>query len=125
MCSFRSGINLLTAYRRAANIVVIEEKKDKATYSGAVEAAKLSAPEEKALHGVLEAVNQGLALAVSKEDFGGAMSLLATLRRPVDSFFDEVTVNADDKTLRANRLRLLATIRDTMNAVADFSKIEG
>jgi glycyl-tRNA synthetase beta chain len=53
------------------------------------------------------------------------MTVLATLRQPVDVFFDKVTVNADDKVLRTNRLRLLASIRDTMNLVADFSKIEG
>jgi glycyl-tRNA synthetase beta chain len=53
------------------------------------------------------------------------MSELARLRRAVDNFFDKVTVNCDDATLRKNRLRLLSRIRDTMNQIADFSQIEG
>lgn len=119
------GANLLVAYRRAANIVGIEEKKDKATYAGSVEESRLALPEEKTLHRVLGVAKQGLELALDKEDFAGAMSVLASLRQPVDAFFDKVTVNADDKDVRTNRLRLLTTIRDTMNNVADFSKIEG
>ena len=119
------GANLLVAYRRAANIVGIEEKKDKTTYVGVVEESRLTASEEKVLHQVLGIAKQGLELALDKEDFAGAMSVLASLRQPVDAFFDKVTVNADDKDVRANRLRLLTTIRDTMNNVADFSKIEG
>ena len=53
------------------------------------------------------------------------MAALARLRRPVDDFFDKVTVNADDAALRANRLRLLSQIRKTLHGVADFSEIEG
>jgi glycyl-tRNA synthetase beta chain len=119
------GANLLVAYRRAANIVGIEEKKDKTTYAGAVDEALIAATEEKKLHQVLGVAKQGLTLALDKEDFGGAMGVLATLRQAVDPFFDKVTVNADDAALRVNRLRLLSSIRDTMNLVADFSKIEG
>jgi glycyl-tRNA synthetase beta chain len=59
------------------------------------------------------------------EDFEGAMAVLATLRRPVDEFFDKVTVNDPDPALRENRLRLLSRIRAVMNQVADFSQIEG
>jgi len=119
------GANLLVAYRRAANIVAIEEKKDKTTHAGAVDESGLVASEGQKLHQVLGIVRQGLDLALGSEDFTGAMTVLATLRQPVDVFFDRVTVNADDRALRANRLRLLASIRDTMNLVADFSKIEG
>jgi glycyl-tRNA synthetase beta chain len=119
------GANLLVAYRRAANIVAIEEKKDKTSHAGAVDESCLVASEGQKLHQVLGIVRQGLDLALGNEDFTGAMTVLATLRQPVDVFFDKVTVNADDKVLRTNRLRLLASIRDTMNLVADFSKIEG
>ena len=63
--------------------------------------------------------------AVKAEDYVGAMAALADLRAPVDAFFDAVTVNADDATLRVNRLKLLSEIRETMNGVADFSQIEG
>ena len=63
--------------------------------------------------------------AVADEDFTGAMAALSTLRGPIDSFFDKVTVNAEDARIRARRLNLLARFRDAVHAVADFSKIEG
>ena len=63
--------------------------------------------------------------AIAKEDFAAAMSAMAKLRPAVDAFFDKVTVNADDKALRENRLKLLNQIREATRAVADFSKIEG
>ena len=63
--------------------------------------------------------------AVAKEDFAAAMSAMAKLRGPVDAFFEKVTVNADDKALRENRLKLLNEIREATRAVADFSRIEG
>ena len=63
--------------------------------------------------------------ALETEDFAGAMRALSKLRGPVDAFFDKVTVNADDAAARANRLNILSQIRDALNRVADFSKIEG
>ncbi|MBM3541175.1 MAG: glycine--tRNA ligase subunit beta [Alphaproteobacteria bacterium] len=119
------GANLLVAYRRAANIVAIEEKKDKARHDGAVDAALLSQPEEKSLHAALDEAGRAFGGALAKEDFPAAMSAMARLRAPVDAFFDKVTVNAPEAPLRANRLRLLFQIRATMNRVADFSKLEG
>ena len=119
------GANLLTAYKRASNIVRIEEKKDGATYDGAIDVGKLTAAEEKALHAALGQAGAASAEALASEDFAGAMAALAKLRRPVDDFFDKVTVNCDDAALRANRLRLLSQIRATLHGVADFSKIEG
>jgi glycyl-tRNA synthetase beta chain len=119
------GANLLTAYKRASNIVRIEEKKDGATYDGAIDAGKLTVAEEKALHGALAEARAASAKSLQAEDFAGAMAALAKLRRPVDDFFDKVTVNCDDAALRANRLRLLSQIRATLHGVADFSRIEG
>jgi glycyl-tRNA synthetase beta chain len=119
------GANLLTAYRRAANIVSIEEGKDKTSYAGEVRAALLTAPEEKALAGSLEEISSEVGARVEREEFGSAMGALARLRQPVDEFFDRVTVNVDYAPLRDNRLRLLSRIRATMNQVADFSQIEG
>lgn len=120
------GANLLVAYRRAANILRIEEKKDGVSYSGGgIDAARLEQAEERALAAALDATAADLAPLLAAEDFAGAMRLLSTLRAPVDAFFDKVTVNAPDAVLRANRLRLLARIRDTLNGVADFSRIEG
>ena len=119
------GANLLVAYRRARNIVHIEEKNDATTYDGIVTEATLCEAEEHALQTCLKEVRTLADAALKNEEFTVAMSALARLRVPVDAFFDHVTVNAKDKNLRANRLHLLADIRRTLETVADFSKIEG
>jgi len=119
------GANLLTAYKRASNIVRIEEKRDGAAYQGGVDPRLLGAAEEKALHAALAAAGEASDRAIRAEDFTGAMAAVARLRRPVDDFFDRVTVNCDDAALRTNRLRLLSEIRSTLSRVADFSKVEG
>jgi glycyl-tRNA synthetase beta chain len=119
------GANLLTGYRRAVNIVRIEEKKDGVAYDRAVDAKRLVEPNEIALYENLGAVRGELQAAIALEDFGVAMKALARLRGPVDAFFDHVTVNADELSTRENRLNLLSEIRRVMHAVADFSKIEG
>jgi glycyl-tRNA synthetase beta chain len=119
------GANLLVAYRRAGNIVRIEEKKDGTSYDGPVDESLLRQDEERAVFARLTEVQGLYAPALKQERFDVAMMALARLRKPVDAFFDHVTVNCDDAPLRANRLRLLSQIRRTMEAVADFSKIEG
>ncbi len=119
------GANLLVAYRRASNIVRIEEGKDKMRYDAAPAEALLKEAAEVALAARLKDATIESAAALESEDFGGAMAALAALRVPVDEFFDKVTVNTEDRALRANRLRLLSQIRDTLNRVADFSQIEG
>jgi glycyl-tRNA synthetase beta chain len=119
------GANLLVAYRRASNIVRIEEKKDAKTYNSGVDGALLRQDEEKALHRALAASGEAGGEALESEDFTGAMGALAQLRTPVDAFFDKVTVNCDEADLRANRLRLLSEIRTTLSRVAEFSQIEG
>jgi len=119
------GANLLIAYRRAANIVRIEEKKDGASYDQAPDPTAFAQGEEKALGAALGKAGAVMDSAIADEDFAAAMAALAVLRVPVDTFFDEVTVNADDAGLRVNRLRLLSAIKATMGRVADFSKVEG
>jgi glycyl-tRNA synthetase beta chain len=119
------GINLLTGYRRAANIVRIEEKKDGRAHDGAVSAAALAEPAEQGLFAALEAAGPALATHLASDGFENAMGVLATLRGPIDHFFDAVTVNAEDAGLRENRLRFLSGIVRTMDRVADFSKVEG
>ncbi|WP_086465106.1 glycine--tRNA ligase subunit beta [Oceanibaculum nanhaiense] len=122
------GANLLTAYRRAANIVAIEEKKDGRAYEGRADLKLIKARGEVAeaeLHGTLGVIEVKIADALKAEDFAAAMASLASLRAPVDRFFESVTVNAEDAALRENRLKLLTKIRDTMNQLADFSKVEG
>ena len=127
--SWDDGVNLLVAYRRAANIVSIEERKDGRKYDGPVDQSILSDPSENRLNADLEALSilprTTFMEGDTPEDFSRAMSLLAGLRKPVDEFFDRVTVNVPEKKLRENRLRLLARIRATMNRIADFSQIEG
>ncbi len=119
------GANLLSAYRRAANILRIEEKKDGRAYHEPVNVLQLQESEEKALNEALGKARAAIRDSLKSEDFIGAMGAMASLRQPVDAFFDRVTVNSDDQELRANRLRLLAAIREAMDQVADFSKIEG
>jgi glycyl-tRNA synthetase beta chain len=119
------GANLLTAYKRAANILKAEEKKDKTTFDGAVDASLLALPEEKALAEALGAAEKAIGADVQAEKFVEAMGVMAGLRKPVDAFFDKVTVNDKDAKLRENRLKLLASLRATLHLVADFSKIEG
>jgi len=119
------GANLLTAYKRASNIVRIEEKKDNKSHDGAVDPALLDQAEERDLHRALTTASDQAARAVASEQFTAAMAELAQLRRPVDAFFDKVTVNSEDPARRVNRLRLLSAIRATLHKVADFSKIEG
>ena len=119
------GESLLVAYKRAANIVAIEEKKDGISYDQTVDAGHLVDAEEVSLHAGLEDAAPRITKAVAEERFADAISALAGLRAPVDAFFDKVTVNCDDKALRANRLRLLSRIRGALGGVADFSKIEG
>lgn len=119
------GANLLTAYRRAANILRAEEKKDATEYKGSPDAGLFVLDEEKALADALETASAASADAIEAEDFAAAMTALAGLRQPVDAFFDKVTVNADDPALRQNRLVLLARIRAVMGQLADFGQIEG
>jgi len=119
------GGNLLIAFRRAANIVSIEAKKDAVAYEDPVEPALFKQDEERALAEALGPVRTEAAAALAAGRFAEAMSALARLRQPVDAFFEKVTVNVDDAPTRANRLRLLSAIGATMREIADFSEIEG
>ncbi len=115
------GTNLLAGYKRAANILKKED------WSGTYEKSLSYTPEpaEKALVDALGEAEPKAAAAVEAEDFAAAMSALASLRAPIDTFFEEVTVNADDAAKREARLGLLARFRDAVHSVADFSRIEG
>jgi glycyl-tRNA synthetase beta chain len=119
------GKNLLAGYKRATNIIRIEEKKDARVYTGAPQSKLYQQAEEKALAATIDAAKEEAARAVEKENFAAAMRAMAKLRPHVDAFFDKVTVNVDDKALRENRLKLLNQIREATRTVADFSRIEG
>jgi len=123
------GKNLLAGYKRAANIIRIEEKKDAREYVGRPDPSLYRQEEEWALSRAIDSAKDEAGAAVAKEDFEAAMRAMAKLRPHVDAFFDKVTVNvaegAEKEKLRENRLRLLNEIRDATRAVADFSRIEG
>jgi len=119
------GENLLVAYKRASNILKIEEEKDKSSYDGSVLENLLTSPEEKNLFKDLQIKYPEIQTFIQKSNFIKAVQSLAELRLSVDQFFDHVIVNIEDKKLRANRLHLLALLRKTMHQIADFSKIEG
>jgi glycyl-tRNA synthetase beta chain len=119
------GTNLLAGYKRAANILKAEEKKDGKTFISEVTEKSLSEPAEIALFAALAKAKATIATVLEKEDFAAAMQQMAGLRGPVDAFFEGVKVNADDKAVRENRLNLLASLRATLHQVADFSRIEG
>jgi glycyl-tRNA synthetase beta chain len=123
------GKNLLAGYKRATNIIRIEEKKDGREYVGRPDPSLYRQDEERALARAIDAAKAEAASAVKSEDFAAAMRAMAKLRPHVDAFFDKVTVNVADGTdkakLRENRLKLLNEIRDATRTVADFSKIEG
>ena len=119
------GADLLTAYRRAANIICIEEKKDDERYTGEPDPSLFTEAEERNLHDSIANAKANARAMLAGEYFEEAMAAMATLREPVDAFFDNVTVNCDDPALRRNRLLMLSQIRATLDRVADFSKIEG
>jgi glycyl-tRNA synthetase beta chain len=119
------GKNLVAGYKRATNIIRIEEKKDNREYTGAPNPKLYQQAEEKALARAIGVAKADAERAVAAEDFEAAIRATASLRPHVDAFFDKVTVNVEDKTLRENRLKLLNEIRAATRAVADFSRIEG
>jgi glycyl-tRNA synthetase beta chain len=119
------GKNLLAGYKRATNIIRIEEKKDGISYHGHPQPDLYLQKEERELAAGIHVAKQTAAEAVAREDFEAAMHAVAALRPKVDAFFDKVTVNVEMADRRENRLKLLNEIREATRAVADFSRIEG
>jgi glycyl-tRNA synthetase beta chain len=118
------GANLLAGYRRASNILKAEEKKGPLP-TGPASGREDAPPEETLLLVSLRVVLPDLQIELAEERYADALGTLASLRVPVDAFFEKVLVNADDAAVRQNRLRLLAQVRDAMGLVADFSLIAG
>ena len=119
------GANLLAAHKRASNIVAIEEKKDSVRFDGTVNPALLTNTNEFALFESLTTVVAKIQPLLAEEQYDNVMRILAGLRNPVDKFFDEVTVNADDPATRKNRLHLLSQIGAAMGDIAEFNQVEG
>ncbi len=139
------GTNLLAAYKRASNILKkedwdgappartgdedplenVDDPDMRAIYAEAKQLSYTPEAAEQALIEALDAAEPKATAAIESEQFEGAMAALASLRAPIDRFFDEVTVNADEQEKRTARLGLLAQFRAAVHKVADFSKIEG
>jgi glycyl-tRNA synthetase beta chain len=120
-----AGANLLAAYKRASNILKKEEQKDKTQYDGNFIYANLQQNEEIKLVDAIAAAEVKVQKLLKDEKFAQAMQVVGELRPELDAFFAVVTVNADDAILRINRLNVLASIRNMLHQVADFSKLEG
>jgi glycyl-tRNA synthetase beta chain len=118
------GASVLAAFRRAANILRIEERKD-GEYAPTPDASRFVEAEETKLSGALAELAPEVKAALDREAYREAMAVMAQLRAPLDSFFEVVTVNAPEPELRRNRLALLSRVRHTLLQAADFSRIEG
>lgn len=118
------GQNLLAGYKRSANILTAEEKKN-AAIETVIDTSLLKQAEEKTLADAIERASNEAESAVANEDFGAAMQAISLIRDPVDAFFEAVLVNDDNPQIRTNRLALLAKVRAATSLVADFSRIEG
>jgi glycyl-tRNA synthetase beta chain len=123
--SSADGANLLAAYRRAVNILRIEEKRDGRSYEGEPDPDLLRQSEEQELFAALARARELIQAELSRERFAEAVTAMARLREPVDAFFDKVTVNASETDIRKNRLLLLSQLRSVLQTAADFSRIEG
>jgi len=119
------GENLLQGYKRANNILTQAEAKDGVEYSYGADVKFAETDEEKALFAALDAAEAQIAPAMEAEDFEAAMSAMASLRAPIDAFFEAVQVNAENEVVRRNRLNLLSRIRVICLSVADLGVIEG
>ena len=117
------GCNLLVAYRRTVNIVRIEEKKDRTRYNIPLNIDLLQQPEEKLLFDTLRKTKSALERLLKEENLVTALQDLARLRKPLDTFFEKIFINVEDRMLRRNRLALLRHITDVMHTVAEFSHI--
>ncbi len=119
------GENLLQGFKRANNILTQAEEADGVEYSYGADVKFAETEEEKALFSALDAADAKIAPAMKQDDFAAAMQAMAALRGPIDSFFEAVKINADNQTVRRNRLNLLSRIRFLCLSVADLTRIEG
>ncbi len=119
------GANLVAGFKRANNILTQAEEKDGVEYSYGADRKFAEDPTETALFDALDAANAQIAPAMEAEDFAAAMAHMASLRAPIDAFFEAVQINSDNQILRRNRLNLLSRIRTTCLAVADLTRLDG
>ncbi|WP_068110177.1 glycine--tRNA ligase subunit beta [Tropicimonas marinistellae] len=119
------GENLLQGFKRANNILTQAEEADGVSYEYGPDRKFAETGEEKALFDALDAAEGAISSAIETEDFASAMASMASLRAPIDAFFEAVQVNTDNQIVRRNRLNLLHRIRETCLKAADLTRIEG
>jgi glycyl-tRNA synthetase beta chain len=119
------GENLIQGFKRANNILSQAEAADGVEYSYGADIKFAETDEERALFDALDKAEAQINPAMAAQDFTAAMSAMASLRGPIDAFFDAVQVNSDNSTVRRNRLNLLSRIRTICSSVADLTKIDG
>ena len=119
------GENLIQGFKRANNILSQAEEKDGVEYSFGADLKYAENEAEKVLFAALDEADQKIQLAMAAQDFATAMAAMATLRGPIDGFFEAVKINADSALVRRNRLNLLSRIRAICLSVADLTKVEG
>ena len=119
------GENLIQGFKRANNILSQAEEKDGVEYSFGADVKYAENEAEKVLFAALDSADKTIQPAMATQDFAAAMAAMATLRGPIDAFFEAVKINADSALVRRNRLNLLSRIRTTCLSVADLTKIEG
>ena len=119
------GVNLVQGFKRANNIVTQAEEKDGVEYSYGADVKFAETDVERAVFAALDTAEPKIQAALDAEDFETAMTAMATLRAPVDAFFDAVQINAENDIIRRNRLNLLNQMRAICSKVADLTKVEG
>ena len=119
------GENLIQGFKRANNILTQAETADGVEYSYGADVKLADTEAEKALFAALDAQGRAISSAIEAEDFASAMGAMASLRAPIDGFFEAVQVNAENQVIRRNRLNLLHMIRQTCGRVADLTRLAG
>ncbi|MDG1295391.1 MAG: glycine--tRNA ligase subunit beta [Planktomarina sp.] len=119
------GENLIQGFKRASNILIQAEENDRVEYSFGADVKYAENEVEKALFAALDEADKKIQPAMAAQDFAAAMAAMATLRGPIDEFFEAVKINADSALVRRNRLNLLSRIRTTCLSVVDLTKVEG
>ncbi|MDG1471384.1 MAG: glycine--tRNA ligase subunit beta [Ascidiaceihabitans sp.] len=119
------GKNLIQGFKRANNILSQAESADGVEYSYGADVKFAETGEERALFAALDMTEPTITSAMAAQDFTTAMSAMASLRSPIDAFFEAMQINAENDTVRRNRLNLLSRIRTLCSSVADLTKIEG
>lgn len=122
--SSEDGENLVQGFRRANNILTQAEEKDGVEYSFGADVKFAETEEERALFSAIDTQGPKIDDAIQAEDFVSAMGAMASLRVPVDAFFEAVQVNSDNEIVRRNRLNLLSQVRKICARVVDLGRID-